>query len=176
MGFMGAVALVALAVWVWETNNASGNDEPGGHVHESAELTPADAEALEATATSDRYVRHILAGRRSEVAQVIPWTSEGGREVLGAEIRIAFSPTTTLEDERVPVLLTPGPKAPPGTPNLERYALYSARHVSELRTIVDLDPQRVVEIVPAGRKVEITRIRVPNPPANSAAYGGDPGA
>lgn len=124
----------------------------------------------------DRSVRHIVTGKHPRVTAVVPWTSEGGRVLVGAEIRIDLHPATRLTGERVPTLSSRHTTHPPERQTSTGFALYSADKVSQLRTLVELRSARVVHIAPHGDNVEITKAELLGPSSeNLDAYKNDPG-
>lgn len=138
-------------------------------------FTQADTQMAKAITLGDEGIHRLLAGEHSHVVAVIPWYSEGGRRLVGAEVKIKLRPPTRLADERLPVTISPDHQAPPGTPTLDRFARVSARNVTELDAMTELAARRVVRIEPAGNGVEVTKFELIGPAPTSPAYQPEPG-
>ena len=141
----------------------------------SRSLSKADARKLKAFALRNRYVRDIVAGSHPSVVDVIPWLSEGGRELIGGGVEIRLSSPVRLVNERLPGMIFPNQKAPLGTPTLHRFARFSATNVTELDVSVELDSGRAVQIEPAGDRAKVTKIELIGPPPKNPAYAPEPG-
>jgi hypothetical protein len=149
---------------------------PSGHqVVRKTGLTRAVRRRLKAIVMRDANVRRITAGRQVELAGVIPWSDDEGQRLLGGEIDIDVRPPLRLTNERLPGLIFPNHKAPPGTPTLHRNVLISASNVSKLRTLVSLDHERAVEIDPEGEGVRVTKRKLIGPAPKDPAYRSEPG-
>lgn len=141
----------------------------------SRSLSKADTRKLKAFALADRYVRGIAAGSHPRVVNVVPWLSEGGRELIGGRVEILLSSPVRLVDERLPGTISPNQKAPPGTPTLHRFARFSATNVTELDVSVELASGRAVQIEPTGDGAEVTKIELIGPSPKNPAYAPEPG-
>jgi hypothetical protein len=141
----------------------------------SQSLSKADTRKLKAFALSDRYVRDIVAGSHPSVVDVVPWLSEGGQELIGGSVEIRLSSPVRLANERLPGMIFPNQKAPPGTPTLYRFARFSATNVTELDVSVELAGGRAVQIEPAGDGSKVTKIELIGPPPKNPAYAPEPG-
>ncbi len=141
----------------------------------SRSLSRADARKLKAFALRNRYVRGVVAGSHPSVVDVVPWLSEGGRELIGGRVEIRLGSPVRLVDERLPGTISPNRKAPPGTPTLHRFARFSATNVTELDVSVELDGGRAVQIEPAGDGAKVTKIELIGPPPKNPAYAPEPG-
>lgn len=174
---IGLVALVAVAFGVWGLLQltSSGSTERGGSTKgDTTAEFHADESSLKATALHDPVVERLAAGGRVSVVHAIPWTSPDGKSLEGSGIELTVQPEVSVKDQKLPAYVTPGDKAPPGTPALHRFASYSATGVSLLRLRVSLHPPAVVEVVPDGENVEITKAHLIGP-SPGKAYMGNPG-
>lgn len=105
----------------------------------------------------------IVGSRPGRLAGVVPVTSADGTKLEGAVVTVRFKPAVSLNHRRLPAQIPPNRLAPPGTPPLRRSYSCSATGVTKLEVHVDLDTGRVVEIVPAGPKAEITEMQLIGP-------------
>jgi hypothetical protein len=122
------------------------------------------------------YVRGIVEGSHPGVVDdVVPWVSEGGRKLIGGRVEIRLSPPVRLVNERLPGMIFPNQKAPPGMPTLHRFARISATNVSQLEVSVELDSGRAASIESAGDDVNVTKIELIGPPPKNPAYAPEPG-
>lgn len=168
----GGLVLIAIGVLVGTSIFGSGGGGSSAPPpRPSVRLDPKEERALEAAVRADPTVRELSGGGKIASMQVVPWTSQGGGRVLGASIEVKLQQPLDLSSRALPALVTPGPSAPPQTPALHRKALYSANHVSALRTLVSEDSDAVVEVVPAGSRVEITQAHLIGPDPGQAYLG-----
>jgi hypothetical protein len=138
-------------------------------------MTQADSRKIKKSVLRNGVVRRLSAGSRTHASKVIPWVSEGGRELLGGVIHIHLSPAVDFDDQKLPAMISPNQKAPPGTPTLYRLVRMSATNVSELEVQVRLANQRVVRIEPSGTGYQVTEVRIDRPPPAGSAYAPEPG-
>jgi hypothetical protein len=138
-------------------------------------LTKGRARKIRAAALHSRFVRQVSAGSQIRVSKVIPWVSEGGRELLGGVIHLYLSPSVEFDNQKLPATISPNQKAPPGTPTLYRYIRMSAANVGELEVQIKLENGRAVRIEPAGEGYKVTKAELIGPPPKSSAYAPEPG-
>jgi hypothetical protein len=141
----------------------------------SSWLTKADARELKTAALHNRFVRGIAEGSHPRAVDVVPWTSEGGQELIGGRVEVRLSQPVRLVNERLPATISPNRKAPPGTPTLYRFARFSATNVTELDVSVELDSGRAVQIEPSGDGAKVTKIELIGAPPKNPAYAPEPG-
>ncbi len=109
------------------------------------------------------------------ITNVIPLVSEGGRHLIGGVAEVSLHPPIDIKNAVVPTKITPGYRAPPGTPTLHRFVRFSAIGIPELRIEVALRSERVFSISPEGGG-EITKEELLGPPIkNPRFYESDPG-
>jgi hypothetical protein len=169
---IGGVVLIAICVLVGsELFGSDGGGESTPPPQPSVRLDSKERRDLEAAVRADPTVRELTGGGKIAAMHVVPWTSQGGGRVLGASIEVKLRKPLDLSSRALPALVTPGPSAPPQTPALHRKALYSAGNVSALRTLVSTASDAVVEVVPAGSRVEITQAHLIGPRPSRAYLG-----
>lgn len=155
--------IAALIVWLI----ADGDGDGGSQRATGPDYTPMTAGQradMKRVAMDDAGVLALTHRHRTSVAAIEPWINGAGNLLVGSVVRIAIRPPVRLEKHGLPVYITPGPYAPPGTPSLEKVLRTSATRVSELRAYVLLGPERVVEIEPAGAHAAVTEQHLLGPP------------
>lgn len=170
---IAAIALAAVGVWLLVDLGSDDKDPSGEPAYPRYEvyLSEGQVAMLKATALKDPTVQGIAGEGDLSIASIFPWTDEGGTELVGAVVELAFTPPARLVDERLPVLFTPGPNAPAGTPDLHRTVVLSASNVSGLETLIELDGRRVVQVVPARQAAKVASARLLGPPVGDAYEG-----
>lgn len=138
-------------------------------------MTQANSLKIKKSVMRNGLVRRLSAGSRIRASKVIPWVSEGGRELLGGVVHIHLSPAVDFDDQKLPATISPNQKAPPGMPTLYRFVHMSATNVSELEVQVKLANQRVLRIEPSGTGYQVTKVELIGPPPASSAYAPEPG-
>ena len=126
-------------------------------------LTNPDRRRVVDTARRSSDVELVLGSRRSQLGGLVPVTSADGTKLEGAVVTVRFKPAVRLTNRSLPAQIPPNRLAPPGTPPLRRSYRCTATGVTKLEVRVDLDSNRVVEIVPAGPKAKITEMQLIGP-------------
>ena len=120
-------------------------------------------------------LKRLSAGSHVRISKVVPWVSEGSRELLGGVAHVYLSPAVDFDDQRLPATIFPNQEAPPETPTLYRFVRMSATNVRDLEVQVMLTDRRVVRIEPSGTGYEVTKLELIGPPPASPAYAPEPG-
>ncbi len=176
-GVIGTVVIVAIVVWATAGPDRSGQGAPPPP-RSVSRLNRAQELKLKEAALRSPVVRGLTKGHKTSVIDVVPWINEATGQspdrLLGGDVKIDVSPAIELKNEVVPVYIIPGRSAPPRTPALNRYARYSATHVSQLRTLVNLETAKVMEVAFSGDRLKIMELKLLGPDPGPA-YRGDPG-
>jgi hypothetical protein len=163
--FLALVVVGVLAVVLLSALDGDSQPSPSKAVGPPEEVTlRKDQERkVQVAALDDPTVRAIAGGSRAIASFTYPWTAEETNELIGAVVEISLRPPVDFKGQRVPVVFTPGPTAPPGAPDLYRTLVLSAVEVNRLEASVELDGSRVVEVMPIGNS-RITAGRLLGPP------------
>lgn len=165
---IAAIVVIAVGVWaVSELADSDSSERRGSGVR--VPLTAEQAEQAERLALEDEWVQRLTAGRDPRVVNTV--SRYTGDRIVGARVEIGLDPPIESFDAVVPALIEPTSEAPPGTPELDRRVRYVARNVSVLRTRVDLETNRLIEIVPDGPEAEIVALRILGPKPAKYYYG-----
>ncbi len=140
-------------------------------------MTPAKARRIKSAALNNIYVRQVSSGSEIRVShQVVPIVT-GGRHsrLIGGVVQIYLTPPVDVVDQRLPAIIYPNEKAPPGTPALFRYALLSGTNIGQLEVAIRLKHGNADRIEPSGEGFEVTKFELIGPPPKNPAYAPEPG-
>ena len=176
-GLIGAAIIAAIVVWVSADGGQAAEKAPPPPL-EAVHLTRIQEVDLKTTALRSPTIRRLTERRRAYVTAVVPWVNEGtaqaAESLVGGDVKIDLRPPIRLNNEVLPVYITPAPNAPPHTPSLSRHVIYSAEHVAQLRALVDIHRSKVMEVAPSGRRLKVTRLKLLGP-TPGLAYRERPG-
>lgn len=165
------LALVAASAWLAITAKDGAGDgrkaesaAGAGAAQERPPLSVGQRNHLKHVALTAPEVRTVLGGRYAQVSDLVPWRNEDGEVLLGAAVELVVSPALEMDGTVLPVEVTPGPRAKPGTPTLFRRASFRAENVTRLRTNVRLGSKGVTQIIPGGSRASIKGFHLLGPP------------
>lgn len=139
-------------------------------------LSPAKAQRIRLAAEKNAFVREVASGSEARVSkQVVPSVAIGGRKLIGGVVQVYLTPVVTVMDQRLPAVIYPNEKAPPGTPTLHRHALLSGSNIDQLEVAINLKHGSAERIEPSGSGFVITKFKLIGPPPKNPAYEPEPG-
>jgi hypothetical protein len=140
-------------------------------------MTPAKAQRIRSAALNNGFVRQLASGSEIKVSEEVVPSSTGGRrsKLIGGDVQVYLSPPVDVVDQRLPAVIYPNEKAPPGTPTLHRHVLLSGTNISQLEVAIRLKHGNADRIEPSGNGFKITKFELIGPPPKSSAYAAEPG-
>jgi hypothetical protein len=140
-------------------------------------MTPAKAQRIRSAALNNGFVRQLASGSEIKVSEEVVPSSTGGRrsKLVGGDVQVYLSPPVNVVDQRLPAVIYPNEKAPPGTPTLHRQVLLSGTNISQLEVAIRLKRGNADRIEPSGSGFKITKFELIGPPPKNPAYAAEPG-
>ncbi len=140
-------------------------------------MTPAKAQRIRSAALNNGFVRQLASGSEIKVSEEVVPSSTGGRrsKLIGGNVQVYLSPPVDVVDQRLPAVIYPNEKAPPGTPTLHRHVLLSGTNISRLEVAIRLKRGNADRIEPSGSGFKVTRFELIGPPPKNPAYAPEPG-
>ena len=139
-------------------------------------MTPAQAQRIRSAALSNGFVRQIASGSKIRASrQVVPSVTIGGRRLIGGSVQIYLDPPVSVVDQRLPAVIYPNEKAPPGTPTLHRHVLLSGSNIGQLEVAISLKGGNAERIEPSGSGSKVTKFELIGPRPKDPAYAPEPG-